>query len=175
MKKYYRIIRKADRRFGLIYADLPNGEYGRVALDGQPVENLDKYSFELKDGDFPSISRCTDGSQIIDEDIKEIFDRYAEKEFLELLPVTVKSEEYGDRTCYIVHFTKIYDVIDYERSKYAGENITVAALVFEKVKNLHVFNTQPIINDLYISEEVMQEIKKKKLNKGFQMVPRESF
>lgn len=48
-----------------------------------------------------------------------------------------------------------------------GEECIIKLRVdYEKVKNLHVFNSQPLINDLIVSRKVYSEIKKRKLNFG---------
>lgn len=79
----------------------------------------------------------------------------------------IHSKEYGDRQYYIVHFTKIYDVIDKEHTVYGpGDSIIKVCLDYNKVKNLHVFNSQPIISDINISAKVYKEIKKRKLGFG---------
>ena len=83
-----------------------------------------------------------------------------------------ESKEYGDKQYYIVHFKKIYDVIDEENTVYDSNGWIIKLRVdYAKVKNLHVFNSQPIINDLIVSTKLYKEIKKRKLNFGVTFGP----
>ena len=85
-------------------------------------------------------------SRLVNEELKELLEEYAEREFVEFIPITVKSKEYGDRQYYIVHFKKIYDVIDEENTVFNDFTGSVIKLRvdYAKVKNLHVFNRSPL-------------------------------
>lgn len=73
----------------------------------------------------------------------------------------------GTDSNYILHFKKIYDVIDEENSTYDPPGWIIRLRVdYSKVKNLHVFNSKPLANDLIVSTKVYKEIKKRKLNFG---------
>ena len=69
---------------------------------------------------------------------------------------------------YIVHFTKIYDVIDEKNTIYVpGTNaILKLRLDSNKVKGLKIFNSQPGTNNIIVSEDVYRSIKKAKLDAG---------
>ena len=101
--------------------------------------------------------------------IKEI---YTYNDNIEFLPVTTNSKEYGDRTYYIMHFKIIYDVIDTKKTVYVpGTDIIIKVQIDqEKAKGLKVFNSQPAINDIIVSEDVYQAIKKKKFDTGVEFV-----
>ena len=66
-----------------------------------------------------------------------------------------------------------YDVIDEENTVFNDFTGSVIKLRvdYAKVKNLHVFNSQPIINDLIVSTKLYKEIKKRKLNFGVTFGP----
>ena len=83
---------------------------------------------------------------------------------VEYLPVPVKSRKYGDKTYYILHFKKIYDVMDKEHTVFVEgtDAVIKVALDAEKVKDLKIFNSQPAISDVIVSEDVRRAIKKKK-------------
>ena len=44
-------------------------------------------------------------------------------------------------------------------------------LDYNKVKDLKVFNSQPAINDIIVSDEVRKSIKKNKLDLGLDFMP----
>ena len=45
------------------------------------------------------------------------------------------------------------------------------ALDYDKVKDLHLFNSQPSISDVIISDEIRHQLKKEKLDEGIEFVP----
>ena len=83
------------------------------------------------------------------------------------------SKEYGNKTYYIIHFKKIHDVIDKENTIYVKgtDSIIKLRVDYKKVKDLHIFNSQPNINDIIVSETLYKAIKKQKLNLGLDFMP----
>ena len=73
-----------------------------------------------------------------------------------------------------MHFKIIYDVIDKEKTVYVPgtDIITKVRIDPKKAMGLKVFNTQPAINDVIVSEDVYQAMKKNKFDTGliFQQV-----
>ena len=70
-------------------------------------------------------------------------------------------------------FTKIFDVIDKDSTIYVDgtDAIIKLALDYDKVKDLHLFNSQPSISDVIISDEIRRQLKKEKLDEGIEFVP----
>ena len=134
--------------------------------DGENVEICPEFSYELEDGEFCHYHLAPFCVNLVDEVLKNLLEEYAEKEFVEFIPVLVKSKEYGDRQYYIVHFKKTYDVIDFANSYCDPPGCVIRMCVdYNKVKNLHVFNSAQSLN-IIVSTKVYKEIKKRKLNFG---------
>lgn len=163
---YYKFIPNGYvKEAGLIFT--PDWDKCPEIWDGEEVKLPNDFIYELQNGKYPPYNRGPHGVNLVNEELKELLETYAEKEYVEFIPVMVKSKEYGDRLYYIVHFKKIYDVIDEENTVYGPTGSVIKLRVdYVKVKNLHVFNSQPIISDLIISTKVYKEIKKRKLNFG---------
>lgn len=72
-----------------------------------------------------------------------------------------------------MHFKKIYDVIDKINTIYVKgtDSIIKLRLDYEKVKDLNIFNSQPYINDVIVSETLYKAIKKQKLDFGLEFMP----
>ena len=167
--KCYRIITQGyDDECGVMYG--PSDWPTPIALDGKEVKNWKSLSFELKDGIYCPFHHCVGTVNIVDEDMKGIMEKYVDEDTqVEFLPVKAHSSEYGDKQYYILHFLKIHDVIDEEHTVYFDrddkDSIIKVAFSCKKVKNLHLFNAQPV-NDVYVSEKLYKEIKKNHLGKG---------
>ena len=98
--------------------------------------------------------------------MKDLLEKFAEKEFVEFIPVMIKSKEYGDKQYFTVHLKKTYDVIDFVNSYCDPPGCVIRMCVdYNKVKNLHVFNSAQSLN-IIVSTKVYKEIKKRKLNFG---------
>lgn len=164
--RYFRVMPNAyEEKAG--DADSPDWGACPHVYDGEDVERGKVFVYELKGGKYCPYLMGPWTVNLVDENLKTLLDEYVEKEYVEFFPVIVHSKEYGDRQYYIVHFTKIYDVIDKEHTVYGpGDSIIKVCLDYNKVKNLHVFNSQPIISDINISAKVYKEIKKRKLGFG---------
>lgn len=135
-------------------------------VDGENVEISPEFSYELEEGEFCHYHLAPFCVNLVDEVLKNLLEEYAEGQFIEFVPVPVKSKEYGDRQYFIVHFKKTYDVIDFANSYCDPPGYVIRMCVdYEKVKNLHVFNYEQGYN-IIVSTKVYKEIKKRKLNFG---------
>ena len=163
--KYYRlIINSYEKTAGVLHA--PETWPYPIARDTEEVKNWQSLVIELRDGIYCPFNICC-GANIVSQELKDMFCSFVDLDAgLEFLPVKVVSKEYGDRTCYIMHFTKIHDVIDYENCERFGDTILKIALDYRKVKGLKVFNSRPVINDVIVSEDVRKAMKKTKLSFG---------
>ena len=163
------LLNSYDEVGGMVYG--PENRDYPIATDGEEVNDWMTLSLYLKDGKYCSFHRCVGGGNLVDEELKTLFEKYIDSETdVEFLPVMVHSEEYGDKQYYILHFLKIHDVIDEEHSVYYDRNdkstLIKPAFSIAKVKGHHLFNSRPYINDVNVSEQLYKEIKKNKLNLG---------
>lgn len=172
-EKFYKLIVKGNNKVGgVLYA--PEKWPYPIASDGINVENWETLTVTLKDGEYRPFHLCVGGANMVSEEFKKIIeDNAGEDSDLEFLPVKAYSDKYGDRVYYIMHFKKIYDVIDPKNTVYVeGTNsIIKLRLDFQKAKDLNVFNSQPIINDVIISDKIYKAIKKNKLDLGLEFLP----
>ena len=163
---YYKFIPNGnEKEAGIITS--PDWDKCPEILDAEEVKLNNDFIYELREGKYCPFDMGPHWVRLVDEELKELLETYAEKEYTEFIPVMVRSQEYGDRQYYILHFKKIYDVIDEENSTYGSPGWIIKMCVdYAKVKDLHVFNSEPLINDLIVSTKVYKEIKKRKLNFG---------
>ena len=163
---YYRLLMNGyEKEAGIISS--PDRSACPDIRDGEDVVFDKNFVYELQNGKFCPFDYAPHMVRLVDEDLKELLESYAEKEWVEFIPVMIHSKEYGDRQYYIVHFKKVYDVIDKENTVYGPFcSIIKLRVDYAKVKDLHVFNSRPRINDLNVSTKVYKEIKKRKLNFG---------
>ena len=146
--------------------DSPNCDFYPERLDRDDINISDEFIYELNDGMFCHFHMAPHGINLVDSILKDLLEKFAEKEFVEFIPVLVKSKEYGDRQYFIVHFKKTYDVIDFANSYCDPPGYVIRMCVdYNKVKNLHVFNSAQSLN-IIVSTKVYKEIKKRKLNFG---------
>ena len=170
--KYYELIENGyDKRAGVLYA--PSGWPCPLAVDTMEVKNWQNLRVELRDGKYCSFHECDAGANMVSEELKDLLLSFiGENENIEFFPVTATSKEYGNKTYYIMHFKIIYDVIDVKNTVYVpGTDIIIKVHIDqEKAKGLKVFNSQPAVNDVIISEDVYQAIKRNKLDIGLEFV-----
>lgn len=169
---YSLIVNSYDPVGGVLYA--PEEWPYPIAEDGVEVKDWRSLVVELRDGKYSPFHMCIGGANMVSEELKELLESYIEdKDSIEFLPVKAVSEKYGDRTYYIMHFTKVFDVIDRDKTVYVPgtDDIIKVRLDYEKVKNLNVFNFQSYINEVIVSAEVRKSIKKNKLDGGLQFTP----
>jgi len=171
--KYYRIIvDSSDIKGGIMYA--PSNWPYPIARDAENVENWQSLVLELKNGDYRHFNLCIGGANIISNEFKDVLLPFVSNDSaIEFLPVLVKSKDYGDKEFYILHFKKIFDVIDKRNTIYAkGTDVIIKKrLDYYKVRDLDIFNSQPAINDVIVSAKIKKIIKRAKLDFGLEFVP----
>ena len=180
MKRYYGCLVNAyDNRVGHFqypkdYVAPTNMEEALIMMDrGEKLT--------LTDGPFPDYALgCF--TEIISQDLKDLFDRYEDSKHIEYLPVLTTSAEYGDRMYYIPKLPHERNIINLEESKYLeaqdidGHHFDLQVLVpcfyYDKVKYKDIFTTRPYgFIDIVVSSRVMNSIRKEKFNKGLSFAP----
>lgn len=171
--KFYRFIVKGnDKKRGVLYS--PKSWPYPIAVDGQEVKNWESLVVELKDGIYRPFQLCVGGANMVNQDLKDLLQSFIGiNNDVEFLPVRAISEIYGEQTYYIMHFKKIFDVIDTKNTLYVEgtDSVIKLKLDYNKVKDLKVFNSQPAINDIIVSDEVRKSIRKNKLDLGLEFMP----
>ena len=108
-------------------------------------------------------------ADFVNEELKNlILENVPENYPLEFYPIRVKSEEYGDKLYYLIHFKVIFDVIDEKSSVWAGPNIAKPWIDYEKAKDLDFFNASYAINEIIVSDKIKKLMKQKKLDLGIE-------
>ena len=161
--KYHRIILNGYSKDGLLYA--PSYCSPRFAVDGVQLPDMTDINFTLKDGYYADYMGADVTGRFVSERLKNLFQSYLKPfQKIEFMPILVKSNKYDDRTYYLMHFNKVYDVIDKENSVYiAGtDSIIKPVLDYHKIKDLDIFNLDSFCTSLVVSETVGKEMKKKK-------------
>ena len=149
--KFYRFIVKGnDKKGGVLYS--PKSWPYPIAVDGQEVKNWESLVVELKDGIYRPFQLCVGGANMVNQDLKDLLQSFI---------------GYGE------HFKKIFDVIDTKNTLYVEgtDSVIKLKLDYNKVKDLKVFNSQPAINDIIVSDEVRKSIRKNKLDLGLEFMP----
>lgn len=170
--KYYEIVVIGNAKGGVLYA--PPSWPRPIAHDGEEVHNWESLILTLQDGPYRNFNMCVGFANVVSEALKEvILEVVGENPDLEFLPIQVISKEYGNQTYYIMHFKKIFDVIDTLRTTYVPNTDSIIKLCvdYEKVKNLKIFNSRPYINDVIVSDELRRAIKRKHLDDGIEFYP----
>lgn len=119
---YYKIIVNGYSSTGVIYA--PKEWPSPIAEDAQPVKNWQSLVLELKDGPYCHFHKVVGWANVVSKEFKDLLLSFVgENDYLEFFPVKIVSKQYGDKEYYIMHFTKIFDVIDKENTVYGpGDN-----------------------------------------------------
>lgn len=170
--RYYKFIVKVNDKGGVLYA--PDSWPYPIARDGQEVKNWESLVVELRDGQYRPFHMCIGGANMVNQALKDLLQSYVTSaNDIEFLPVKAISKEYGNQIYYIMHFKKIFDVIDPQNTLYVEGTDTILKLRldYNKVKSLNVFNSQPVINDIIVSDEVRKSIQKNKLDFGLEFMP----
>lgn len=171
--KYYEILIDGYSKEGVLCA--PVDCDSRFAIDGFPLPDITGISFVLKNGCYADYMMADVSGRFVSGQLRELFKSYL-KPFQKVLfvPVQVKSEQYGDRIYYLMHFEEVYDVIDKENSKYVGEgehrSLTVPCFDYLKIKGMDIFIWDNLSIGLVVSEKVRKEMKKKKMTMGIELV-----
>lgn len=170
--RYYKFIVKGNDEGGVLYA--PDSWPYPIARDGQEVKNWESLVVELRDGQYRPFHMCIGGANMVNQALKDLLQSYVTSaNDIEFLPVKAISKKYGNQIYYIMHFKKIFDVIDPQNTLYVEGTDTILKLRldYNKVKSLNVFNSQPVINDIIVSDEVRKSIQKNKLDFGLEFMP----
>lgn len=174
--KYYKLIADGYSDTGVMYA--PKEWPRPVAKDAVPVENWQSLVLELKDGPYCHYNKIVGSANVISKELKELLQSFLNNgdDYLEFLPVKVVSKEYGDKKYFIMHFKKIFDVIDSDNTVFGPcgrtvHDVILLRVLYEKVKDLKVFNFRPLLNDVIVSEDIYKAIIKNKLKKGIDFQP----
>lgn len=171
--KFYKFIADGYNKIGGVLYAPSNWPYP-IARDGIEVKDWQSLVVELKYGQYRPFHLCIGGANMVSEELKELLESFVQDDpNIEFLPVKAISAEYGDRIYYILHFRKIYDVIDKKNTIYVEgtDSIIKLRVDYEKTKNLKIFNSQPAINDIIVSADIRRAIRKNKLNLGLIFMP----
>ncbi len=170
INKYFELIRDGYYEpGGVIYAS--SDIIYPLARDGKPISNWQNLTFTLKDGNYLSYHAVNAGANLVDDELKTRIEEFIPVNYpLEFLPVKVLSEIYGEKQYFIMHFKIIFDVIEPINTVYVDgtKSIIKLCLDYNKVKNLDIFNSQPAINDIIVSDKIRKAIKKRKLDFGIE-------
>lgn len=166
MPTYYKLILNSyEKKAGVISS--PDRLACPQIIDGREIPASMDFSYELQNGEYCHFDLGPHKVHLVDENLKNLLEAYSDQEFIEYLPVLIQSREFGNRQYFIVHFKKIYDVTDEENSTYDPPGwITKLCVDYNKVKDLHVFNSGPNGGNLIISSDVYKEMKKRRLTFG---------
>lgn len=170
MKYFVMVMDGYAEELGLLYA--PSDWEYPIARDGEDVKNWQSLVLELRDGIYSHFSDCVSSANVVIKEFKALIESFVGKDFpLEFLPVKVRSKQYGDREMYIMHFTKLFDVIDEKHSTYfIGEAKVLLKIKVDanKVNGMNVFNCKEDINAVYVSDVVRKAIIESKMDMGIQ-------
>ena len=171
-KQFYRFLLKDIKGQGVLYA--PKGTDTRFGVEVLPVENWENIEFSLKGGIYLPFMNSNTTANFANEELKNLIQEIVPTEYpLEFYPIQVKSEEYGDKTYYLIHFKIIFDVIDNKNSVWVVNSIAKPWIDYEKAKDLDFFNASNAINEIMVSDKMKMLMQKKKLDVGieFKKVP----
>ena len=170
--KFYKIIVNGYSTGGVLYA--PPSWPCPIAQDGIEVQNWESLVLELRDGYYRHFNMCVGQANIVSKQFMDtLLYNGNENLFLEFLPVRTHSEEYGDKTFYIMHFKKVFDVIDKEHTHYVPGTDSIIKLWvdYQKTKDLDVYNYHPFTNSVIVSEKIKKALCRNKLNEGILFQP----
>lgn len=173
MQKFYEIISRGDDVIGGVLFSPLQWPYP-IARDGEKVQNWENLELELRYGVYRDFHLCTGGANVVSERfMKAILPFVKDDSYLEFLPIKAKSTQFGDRQFYIMHFKKIFDVINMEKTIFVEGTDSIIKLVLDidKVKDLSIFNSQPAVNDVIISNDIRKVLVKNRLILGIDFKP----
>ena len=169
--KYFEIILDGYDKFGGVLYAPKEVKYGIVEDSEEVDKSVFNMTFTLKDGGYTHFLGSNIGAHFVSAELKQLIESYISDEYpLEFIPVQILSEIYGNKEYFIIHFTKIFDVIDPENTVYIPDtnSIIKVCLSQAKVKDLHIFNTRPYVNYVIISEKLRKDMRKLKMNVGIE-------
>jgi hypothetical protein len=171
-KKYYRFLLKDNKNYGVLYA--PESTDTRFGVEVLPVENWQNIVFNLKGGIYLPFMNSNTTANFANEELKNLIQEIVPVDYpLEFYPIQVKSEEYGNKIYYLIHFKIIFDVIDAENSIYLDLSDGTKSMVkpwidYKKAENLDFFNASNAINEIIVSDQMKKLMQKKKLDVGIE-------
>jgi len=170
VKKFFKLIMDAnDEIGGTLYA--PKGTDTLLIKDVKEVIGWRNLVFTLNDGIYTPYHMANIGCNLISDELKSTIQEFIPENYpIEFLPIKALSEQYGEKQYHIMHFKIIFDVIDPINTVYVDgtKSIIKLCLDYNKVKNLDIFNSQPSINDIIVSDRLRKAIKKRKLDFGIE-------
>ncbi|MDR0866615.1 MAG: hypothetical protein LBO74_17040 [Candidatus Symbiothrix sp.] len=171
-KKFYRFLLKYNKNHGVLFA--PKGTDIRFGVEVEPVVNWENIEFTLKGGVYLPFMNSNTTAYFANEELKNLIQEIIPADYpLEFYPIKTKSEEYGNKIYYLIHFKVIFDVIDTENSVWVVDSIAKPWIDYEKAKDLDFFNASNAINEIMVSDLMKRMMQKNKLDIGieFKEVP----
>jgi hypothetical protein len=171
-KKIYRFLLKNIKGQGVLFA--PKGTDNRFGVEVDPVVNWENIEFTLKGGIYLPFMNSNTTANFVNEELKNLIQKIVPVDYpLEFYPIQAKSEEYGDKIYYLIHFKIIFDVIDAENSVWVVNSIAKPWIDYKKAENLDFFNSQARINGIIVSDQMKRLMQGKDLDIGieFMQVP----
>jgi len=166
-KQFYRFLLKDIKGQGVLFA--PKGTDTRFGEDVFPVENWENTEFTLKGGIYLPFMNSNTTANFANEELRNLIQEIVPADYpLEFYPIQVKSEEYGDKIYYLIHFKIIFDVIDEKNSVWVVNSIAKPWIDYEKAKNLDFFNSKARINGIMISDKMKKLMQQRKLDIGIE-------
>jgi len=166
-KHFYRIVLKFIKGHGVLSA--PRGTDSRFGVEVLPVEYWENIEFTLKNGIYLPFMNSNTTANFANEELKDLILEIVPANYpLNFYPIKVKSEEYGDKTYYLIHFNIIFDVIDEKNSVWIVNSIAKPFIDYEKAKDLDFFNSKARINGIMVSDKMRKLMKNRKLDTGIE-------
>ena len=163
-KTFYRFL--LNEQGGVLYA--PKGTDTRFGVEVLPVKNWENIEFSLKDGEYLPFMSSNIIANFANDELKNLIQEIVPADYpLDFYPIRVKSEEYGEKTYYLIHFKTIFDVIDEKNSVWIVNSIAKPWIDYEKAKDLDFFNASYAINTIMVSDKVKKLMQQRKLDIGF--------
>lgn len=170
---YYNVSFNESKKVGML--DIPEDwQPFPIERSGVPVENIDKLILTLKNGKYADFMFSVGCAYFLSPHLKELFEHYVtDSTLIEFYPVPVVSEQYGDRTYYLLHFTRWCDVRNEKMTSFMPRSKYPARMVldYEKVCNLSIFNSDSYNIFFLMRDEVRRAIKREKMHIGIAFDP----
>ena len=168
-KQFYRFLLKDIKGQGVLFA--PQGTDTRFGVEVLPVENWQNIEFELKHGEYLPFMNSNTNANFANDEFKNLIQDIVPADYpLDFYPIRVKSDEYGNKTYYLIHFKIIFDVIDDKNSVWVVNSIAKPFIDYEKAKDLDFFNSKARINGIMVSDKMKKLIQKTKLDTGIEFL-----
>ena len=180
------MIRGYSTKAGLLYCP-DDRKWYPIETPGDPMPDIEGLVFDLRDGPYADYMASMGDASVVSLRLKELCERYgALDDRVEFYPVKNVSTEYGDRTAYILHFSrvlkgvyrKLSDFIELPpRSigpvpRYFTPYSSRFALDYSKIEGLSFFTTRRYgLPQVIVSDEVRKAINRGKMNAAIQFFP----